>query len=169
MLTDSVVKTLGFNTTITLVLTCPPYLVAGFVTILISITSGKWNERTWHITVSKTVAIIGFAIAPATLNTGVRYFAMMVFTLGTYGVNSLILGWASTVCSQTPEKKAVVIAMLTTAGNASFIYTPYLFRERDKPRYTLGEWPSSILAASELRTLLTNQQWSPWPLSRLAP
>ncbi|EKC99691.1 major facilitator superfamily transporter [Trichosporon asahii var. asahii CBS 8904] len=100
---------------------------------------------------SKTVAIIGFALAPATLNTGVRYFAMMVFTLGTYGVNSLILGWASTVCSQTPEKKAVVIAMLTTAGNASFIYTPYLFREQDKPRYTLA---MVAMAAFSLGTLL---------------
>lgn len=84
----------------------------------------------------------------------------MVFTLGTYGVNSLILGWASTVCSQTPEKKAVVIAMLTTAGNASFIYTPYLFREQDKPRYTLGKSSHNKVGAG-----LTAQRWSPWPLS----
>lgn len=66
----------------TLVLTCPPYLLAGLVTLGISYSSGRFNERTWHITVSKTIAIIGFAIAPATLNTGVRYFAMCVFTLG---------------------------------------------------------------------------------------
>ena len=37
---------------------------------------------------SKTVAIIGFALAPATLNTGVRYFSMCLFTAATYTVNS---------------------------------------------------------------------------------
>lgn len=63
---------------------------------------------------------------------------MCIFTIGTYGVNSIILGWAATVCSQSLEKKAVVIAMMTSISNASFIYTPYLFREDDKPRYTIA-------------------------------
>lgn len=144
----SVVKTLGFNRTITLVLTCPPYLVAGLATMYVSFSSGKYNERTWHITVSKAIAIIGFALAPATLNTGVRYFAMVVFTLGTYGVNSLILGWAATVLNQTQEKKAVVIAMMTSTANASFIYTPYLFKATDAPRYTTGECAVNTLTSA---------------------
>jgi hypothetical protein len=120
----SVIQTLGFNQLITLALTCPPYLIAGVVSVGVSITSGKYNERTWHITACKAVAILGFALAPATLNVGVRYFAMCVFTIGTYGVNSIVLGWAATVCSQTVEKKAVAIAMITTCSTASFIYTP---------------------------------------------
>lgn len=134
----SVVNTLGFNRTITLVLTCPPYLIAGFVSVGVSMTSGKFNERTWHITACKAVATLGFALAPASTNVGVRYFAMCVFTIGTYGVNSIVLGWAATVCSQSKEKKAVVIAMMTSISNASFIYTPYLFRDADRPRYTLA-------------------------------
>lgn len=134
----SVVQTLGFNQLITLVLTCPPYLIAGVFSITVSLTSGKYNERTWHITVCKAIAILGFALAPATLNVGVRYVAMCIFTIGTYGVNSIILGWAATVCSQSLEKKAVVIAMMTSISNASFIYTPYLFRDDDRPRYTIA-------------------------------
>lgn len=53
------------------------------------------------------MAIIGFVVAPATLNTAGRYVAMMIFTIGTYPANSIILGWAATVCSQTAEKKGV--------------------------------------------------------------
>lgn len=49
----TVVETLGFNETVTLVLTCPPYLLAGAITIAVSWSSGKLNERTWHITISK--------------------------------------------------------------------------------------------------------------------
>jgi MFS family permease len=134
----SVVATLGFSRTIGLVLTMPPYLIAGFVTLYVSWTSGKYNERTWHITGCKAVAIAGFALAPASLNVGVRYFAMCVFTIGTYGVNSIILGWAATVSNQSVEKKAVTIAMMTSFSNASFIYTPYLFRDDDRPRYTIA-------------------------------
>ncbi|KAH7259891.1 hypothetical protein FSOLCH5_009740 [Fusarium solani] len=134
----TVVKTLGFNTTITLVLTCPPYLIAGASTIIVSYSSGKFNERTWHITASKAVAVIGFAAAAATLNTAGRYVCMVIFTIGTYAVNSLILGWCGSVCGQTKEKKAVAISMVTMIMNISFIWTPYLWPSSDEPRYAIA-------------------------------
>ena len=134
----TVVQTLGFNETITLVLTCPPYLIAGAVTILVSWSSGKFNERTWHITISKAVATIGFVAACATMDLAGRYVSMVIFTIGTYGVNSLILGWCGSVCSQTKEKKAVSISIVTTVMNASFIWTPYLWPKSDGPRYALA-------------------------------
>lgn len=93
--------------------------------------------------------------------------SLQVFTLATYGVNSIVLGWAATVCSQTKEKKAVVIAMMTSISNASFIYTPYLFRDVDKPRYALAmgamagfslacagcAWAMKIILVRQNRTL----------------
>jgi hypothetical protein len=129
------VETLGFGRTVTLVLTCPPYLIAGAITILVSWSSGRFNERTWHITISKAVATIGFVAAAATLNTAGRYASMVIFTIGTYGVNSLILGWCGSVCGQTKEKKAVAISMVTCIMNISFIWTPYLWPSSDEPRY----------------------------------
>ncbi|KAH7362424.1 major facilitator superfamily domain-containing protein [Plectosphaerella cucumerina] len=148
----SVVKTLGFNTTISLVLTCPPYLIAGAVTIAVSWSSGKFNERTWHITVSKAVATLGFVLAAAVGNTAGRYVAMVIFTIGTYGVNSLILGWCGSVCGQTKEKKAVAIGMVTTIMNISFIWTPYLWSSKDAPRYVPAMAASS---AFSIATALT--------------
>jgi hypothetical protein len=118
------VETLGFSTTITLVLTCPPYLIAGFVSVFWSWSSGRFNERTWHITVAKAVAIFGFVLGCATLNTGARYFAMVVFAIGTYAVNSIVLGWVSSTCGQTKEKKASSLAIVNTIANASFVWTP---------------------------------------------
>lgn len=134
----TVVQTLGFNQTITLVLTCPPYLIAGVITILVSWSSGKFNERTWHITISKTVATIGFLAACFTLNTVGRYLSMVIFTIGTYGVNSLILGWTGSTCGQTKEKKAVAIGIVSTVMNASFIWTPYLWPKSDAPAYRIA-------------------------------
>ncbi|GMF75902.1 unnamed protein product [Aspergillus oryzae] len=121
------VETLGFSTTITLVLTCPPYLIAGLISVVWSWSSGRFNERTWHITFAKAIAIFGFILGCATLNTGARYFAMVVFAIGTYAVNSIVLGWVSSTCGQTKEKKASSLAIVNTIANASFVWTPVCF------------------------------------------
>ncbi|GAB7365122.1 hypothetical protein MBLNU230_g6211t1 [Neophaeotheca triangularis] len=146
----TVVQTLGFSQTITLVLTCPPYLIAGAVTIAVSWSSGKFNERTWHITISKLVATVGFAAAAATLDVAGRYVAMIIFTIGTYGVNSLILGWCGSTCGQTKEKKSVAISIVSTIMNASFIWTPYLWLDSDAPRYPIALGASAALSIATL-------------------
>jgi hypothetical protein len=131
----TVVGTLGFDRTITLVLTCPPYLVSGFFGFVIGLTSGKFNERTYHITGSMGLAMGGFIIACATMNTVARYIACFMFASGAYGVNSVILGWVSATLGQTQEKKAASLSIVNVVANASYIYTAYLYPKSDGPRY----------------------------------
>jgi tRNA U34 5-carboxymethylaminomethyl modifying enzyme MnmG/GidA len=50
--------------------------------------------------------------------------AMVIFAIGTYAVNSIILGWVSNTCGQTNEKKASSLAIVNTIANISFIWTP---------------------------------------------
>ncbi|KAH8653245.1 major facilitator superfamily domain-containing protein [Tricladium varicosporioides] len=134
----TVVGSLGFNRTITLVLTCPPYLVSGFVGYLVGLTSGKLNERTWHITISMGVALGGFIISCATMNTAARYVACFMFASGAYAVNSVILGWVSATLGQTTEKKATSLGIVNVVANASYIYTAYLYPKSDGPKYLTG-------------------------------
>ena len=131
----TVVGSLGFNSTITLVLTCPPYLISGVAGIVVGISSGKFNERTWHITGSMGLALIGFVISCATLNTAARYIACFMFASGAYAVNSCILGWVSATLGQTTEKKAVSLSIVNVVANASYIYTAYLYPKSDGPKY----------------------------------
>lgn len=129
------VASLGFNTTISLVLTSPPYLVATFASVAVSWSSGHFNERTWHITMSKVIAIVGFAVATATYNIGARYFAIVLFVGATYGVNNINLAWTAATVGQSDEKKAAAIAIANTFGNLSFVYTPYLWPENAGPLF----------------------------------
>lgn len=46
-------------------------------------------------------------LAASTLNVPARYVACFIFAMGSYSVNSVIIGWASSTLSQTKEKKAV--------------------------------------------------------------
>jgi MFS family permease len=166
------VQTLGFNQAITLVLTCPPYLIAGFLSIAWSASSGKFNERTWHITIAKAVAVFGFVLGCATLNTGAKYFAMVVFAIGTYAVNSIILGWVGSTCGQTKEKKAASLAIVNTIANASFVWTPVCSRLTScRPISILENGADTMLSHSisgqSPMLLATPPPWPAQPPSRL--
>ena len=131
----TVVGSLGFDSTITLVLTCPPYLVSGFFGYITGLSSGRFNERTWHITACMGAAIVGFVISCATLNVAARYISCFLFASGAYAVNSMILGWVSATLGSTPEKKAVSLSIVNVVANASYVYTAYLYPKGDGPRY----------------------------------
>ncbi|KEF53890.1 uncharacterized protein A1O9_10292 [Exophiala aquamarina CBS 119918] len=134
----TVVKTLGFSRTMTLVLTCPPYLVSALACVVTGISSGKFNERTWHITGGMVVAMIGFITASCTMNVAGRYTACFLFASGCYAVNAVILGWVTATLGQTSEKKAAALSIVNMFGNASFIYTPYLYPQSDGPKYLIA-------------------------------
>ncbi|RXG50457.1 hypothetical protein VDGE_09088 [Verticillium dahliae] len=159
----TVIKTLGFNTTVTLVMTCPPFIFAGAAGIFFGWSSGRLHERTWHITAGLTFAVAGFALAAASLNTAARYVACFIFAAGAYSVNSVIIGWASSTLGQTKEKKAVVLAMTNVGGQIGYIYGAYLWPKSDSPRYAIGFGASaafafgSIVCAWVIRVLLIRE------------
>lgn len=139
----TVVRTLGYNTTTTLALTCPPYLLAAAMAIAMSYTSGRYNERTWHITACKCIIILGFIIPAVTTNTAARMVAIFIFVTFSFGINNIMLGWCAATLGQTPEKKAVALALCNSIGNMSSVYTPYLWPASDNPRF-LKAWMASI-------------------------
>lgn len=120
----TLIDTLGFSKTITLVLTCPPYILAGISSILAGLSSGRFNERIWHITVIKSISILGFVLACAATNTGARYFAAFVFVAATCPVSPLNLSWTGITCGQTSEKRAASLAAVNTLSSFSLIWTP---------------------------------------------
>lgn len=95
----------------------------------------------------------------ATLNMGARYFAMIVFSIGTYAVNSIILGWVGATCGQTREKKATSLAIVNTVANASFIWTPYLWPESDEPRYVIAMSSSAAFSVATAAAAWAMKLW----------
>lgn len=112
--TKSVLHELGFSDTKALLLACPPYILAGVASVSLAYSSGRFHERTWHITAAFTVAVVGFVAAASTLNQVGRYVACFIFPVGTYAVNSVIVAWVGTTLSQSPEKKAVGLTLFAT-------------------------------------------------------
>ena len=139
----TVIETLGHGKILSLVLTFPPYCFAAVMGVVMAHSSGHFNERTWHITVCKSIVIVGFIIPAATDDNGARLFAVFLFVGFTFGINNIILGWVSSTLGQTSEKKSVSLAIANSLGNMSSIYMPYIWDARFAPRY-LPPWFASI-------------------------
>ncbi|KAI3396081.1 hypothetical protein diail_498 [Diaporthe ilicicola] len=120
----TLLATLGYSQFKTLVMTCPPYMVACVSAMCVSLSSGHFNERTWHLTALKILDVSGFALAAAVMNPHVRYFAAFVFIVGSLGGTSITQSWISSTCAQTKEKRAVAIALGNTSAAATLIWTP---------------------------------------------
>lgn len=155
----SVVKALGYSSTNTLLLTSPPTLFAGAFGILVGWSSGRFNERTWHITVCMGAAMAGFIINCFTLNIAARYVACFMFAAGVYSVNSVILGWVSATLGQTAEKKAVSLSLVNVVSMASFIYTPYLYNNKDAPKYVTAMSANACFAFSTIVAAWAMKVW----------
>jgi len=135
----SIVK--GFDlgsTTITLVLTAPPYLVGAIISFVVAWSSDRNNERGFHIGASMGTAIIGFIISVSLTKTSGQYFSSFLYVAGCFAANSLVYTWAASAVSQTPEKRASATAIINLLGQLGNIWSPYFFRDQDAPRYTLA-------------------------------
>jgi hypothetical protein len=117
----TLLKTFGYGRTMTLVLTCPPYLLARILSILQALSSGIYNERPWHIIIFKNGAVAGLILACSTMNLGAGYFSMFVVTVGTYGVSPIIMAWVGSTCAQTKEKRVAAIAIINTFASVNMI------------------------------------------------
>ncbi|KAG6817451.1 hypothetical protein H0H87_008619 [Tephrocybe sp. NHM501043] len=68
--------TLGYNTTVSLLLCAPPFVFTVIVSALLSHHSDKVGERFFHVASSFGVGILGFIIAVSTMNTAARYVSL---------------------------------------------------------------------------------------------
>ncbi|KAJ7174844.1 MFS general substrate transporter [Mycena filopes] len=123
-------KTLGFNTTISLLLAAPPWVVTSVVACLSAWHADKTGERYFHLVFPWWGVILGFVISLATLNTGARYFSMilMVWT-------AVTIVWVSNVIPRPPSKRAAAIAIVNGVGNLGSLMGSYTWKATWGPKY----------------------------------
>ncbi|KAK7229486.1 hypothetical protein V2G26_001656 [Clonostachys chloroleuca] len=155
----TIVQEMGFESTTALLLTAPPYFVSGILGIPFAWSSGRFNERTWHITAGLALAVVGFVISCATVNSAARYTATFLYATGAYGVGSVILGWVSNTLSQTPEKKAVAYSLVNVTANLAYIYCAYLWPKSDGPKYMMGFSTMVAFAATSILCAWAMKVW----------
>lgn len=161
----SIVGTLGYDSTKTLLLTSPPYFFAFFVSLGISFHASHKNERGYHIAAPMLFALIGnllvshtqfleyqsalgrlssfilltFRKAMFVPSTGGRYFSMFLMTGGSYSPYNLCVSWVSASLPRPRSKRAAALAIVNFMGaGVAHFYTAYMFPDSQKPRYYAG-------------------------------
>jgi len=130
----AVVKTLNYGDVETLLLTAPPYVLGVIVTYLNATHADKTGERYLHIALPMCVAILAYIIAATTMNTGARYFSMMLMVPSVYSAFVVALAWISNTMPRPPAKRAAALAFINAVSNCCSIYASYLYY--GAPQYT---------------------------------
>ncbi|KEF57450.1 uncharacterized protein A1O9_05367 [Exophiala aquamarina CBS 119918] len=126
------------NTTLTLILTSPPYLVGAIISFLVAFSSDRNNERGFHIAVPIAVAVVGFVISVSTLNVPARYFGSFLYTSGCFSANAMVYSWAASTLNQTSEKRACATSIVNLLSQFGNVWSPYFFPKADGPRYLMA-------------------------------
>ncbi|KIM90743.1 hypothetical protein PILCRDRAFT_59096 [Piloderma croceum F 1598] len=123
--------TMGFNTTVTLLLCAPPWIFATLVAFAVTRHSDKTGERFWHIAIPLAVGILGFVIAAATMNTAARYISLFLMAQS-YAAFITFLAWVSNSIPRPPSKRAVALATINAfsqLGNVAGSFVISLHRQ----------------------------------------
>ena len=134
----AIVKTLGFGNVETLLITAPIWIGTFLVSLVVTWTSGRYSERSWHIIALMLVSVAGNVIVVATLNTAVRFFAMFLMPMGAVAAYQIILAWVSNSFPRPLVKRSVCISFANMIGNTANIYGPYMYPASQGPRYLPG-------------------------------
>jgi len=126
--------TLGYSTTITLLLAAPPWIYSAIVTLINARHADVTGERFFHQTAPWWVVMVGYIISLSTMNTGARYFSLFLMTTGYSGV-ALALVWVANAVPRPPAKRSAAIGLVNGFANIGNLMGSYIWKASWGPQY----------------------------------
>ncbi|KAL1887194.1 hypothetical protein Sste5346_010369 [Sporothrix stenoceras] len=123
----TLVNSLGYNSTISLLLTAPPYILAGIVYYFLMYYSDRKNTVYFPIVTLISIAIIMYIIPLTTTNVGARYFSIMILPFASVGPQLLLYKTINLHLARPVAKRAVASALVNAIGGTSNIWASYLY------------------------------------------
>ncbi|KAJ5288891.1 hypothetical protein N7478_001921 [Penicillium angulare] len=142
----TIVQTLGYNNIQTLLITAPVWIATFLISLLVTWTSGKTDDRSLHIIALMLVSVVGGIISTATTNTGARFFAMFLMPMGAVSAYQIILAWVANSFPRPLVKRSAAIALANMIGNTASIYGSYMWPASSGPRYLPGGSATAAIA-----------------------
>lgn len=129
--------TLGYNHIVSLLLCAPPYVFMVFYSMAHSVVSDRMSHRFWFFMYPIPLTIVGCVIFMTTSSFGPRYFSLflMIFV---FAMNGTCYAWIAGAIPRPPAKRAAAYAFINSIGNSASIWTPFTYRDQDKPYYRLA-------------------------------
>ncbi|KAK1139435.1 hypothetical protein N8T08_000798 [Aspergillus melleus] len=134
----TIVQTLGYDNIITLLITAPVWIATFLVSLVVTWTSGRTNDRGIHIIALMMVSVIGCIICTATTNIGAKFFGMFLMPMGAVSAYQIIIAWVANSFPRPLVKRSAAIAIANMLGNTASIYGSYMWPSSSGPRYIPG-------------------------------
>ncbi|KAF2731373.1 MFS transporter [Polyplosphaeria fusca] len=127
-------RTLGYSSTISLLLVAPPYLFMVLYSFLHCYASDRLANRFYFLTYPAFISAAGFIIFMTTDSFGPRYFSFFLMNF-VFAQNGTIYAWISNAIPRPPAKRAAALAFINSVGNSASIWTPFTYWEGSAPHY----------------------------------
>ncbi|KAH7882598.1 MFS general substrate transporter [Phlebopus sp. FC_14] len=133
----TIINNFGYSTSITQLLTIPPYVLATIVLLVFAHYSDKCGMRSPFIFASQFIALAGYAINISNASSGVKYFGIYLCVIGSYAASPGCVSWMANNLGGK-YKRAIGVALEVTMGNVGGAIACNIFRTQDEPRYIPG-------------------------------
>lgn len=126
--------TLGYNETISLLLVAPPYLFMLVYSLLHSYLSDRFTNRFWFFIYPIPLSILGFVAFMNGNSFALRYTSLFAMNF-VFAMMATCYSWIAGAIPRPPAKRATAYAFINAVGNSASVWTPYMYRDGDAPRY----------------------------------
>ncbi len=148
--------------------TIPAYAAALVYVVVCCLLADKYKTKWPFICALATIGCVLFIAVTTSTNNVVQY-VLTIFAFGTiYGCSPLVKTWVSDVIPQPAAKRAVAIALINSIGNASSIYSTWLWPKEHAPRYIPGfATTTSWLGLLAICTVIFHHFVKKYPIERM--
>ncbi|KAK4610140.1 hypothetical protein CLAFUW4_13954 [Fulvia fulva] len=134
----SIMKTLGFENKVTLLLTAPVYFFGVIGVLSNCFIAARTGHRAVLIVWPLAVAIGGNVMLISSTAMPVQDIGMFLMCVGSYSAFTVVQAWVASTIPSSKTKRAVAIAMVKMLGGLSNVYGSYFWPDSDAPRYLPG-------------------------------
>ncbi|KAF9225037.1 MFS general substrate transporter [Gyrodon lividus] len=133
----TIINNFGYSTSVSQLLTIPPYAIATVVLFTFAYYSDKLKLRSPFVFAAQIIALIGYIINISDAPSGVKYFGTHLCVIGSYVAPPGAISWLGNNLGGK-YKRAVGMALQIAVGNLGGAIACNIFRTQDEPRYILG-------------------------------
>ncbi|KAF9220053.1 MFS general substrate transporter [Gyrodon lividus] len=132
----TLINSFGYSTSISQLLTVPPYLLATVIILTFAYFSDKLRLRWPFVFAAQLLSLVGYIINISNTSPGVKYFGLYLCVLAATGGPGAISWLANNLGGK--YKRATGIALQIGMSNLGGAVASNIFRAQDQPRYLLG-------------------------------
>ncbi|KAG2055541.1 MFS general substrate transporter [Suillus hirtellus] len=161
----TLVASMGYDMTVTLLLVAPPSVLAAIGAFVFSRYSDRTQKRAVFILASNALTAVGFIMSFCTIDTAARYTSLFLMTQNAGG-QMVLWAWIKNTFAREPAKRAVAIAAINGLSSVGTVAGPFLWPLNWGPNYrysyaiciaTLGV-ATAMIGVMHLHLKLVNAQ-----------